>query len=226
MTAPGDPAARRVFLAATGQNRGKTTASLGLIAGIMRTGHRLGFLKPVGQRYLVVDGTRADEDAVLVREVFDLPDALNDMSPVTLPRHFTTDFIMGRITDDLAGQVEQIAHALGVDVAPHGIADFGQGDLQFLQALFDAHGSPPAAPVAMKPSIEETPAEEEFTRIYAIYWGIVLLLLLAIVILAGIDFFAIRRFGLRHYRQIQADRRAMIEGELSRIRSQRNGHRG
>jgi BioD-like phosphotransacetylase family protein len=106
VTGPEDPAARRVFLAATGQNRGKTTASLGLIAGIMRTGHRLGFLKPVGQRYLVIDGTRADEDAVLVREVFDLPDALNDMSPVTLPRHFTTDFVMGRISEDLAGQVE------------------------------------------------------------------------------------------------------------------------
>jgi BioD-like phosphotransacetylase family protein len=106
VTGPEDPAARRVFLAATGQNRGKTTASLGLIAGIMRTGHRLGFLKPVGQRYVVIDGTRADEDAVLVREVFDLPDALNDMSPVTLPRHFTTDFVMGRISEDLAGQVE------------------------------------------------------------------------------------------------------------------------
>jgi BioD-like phosphotransacetylase family protein len=101
-----DPArTKSVFLAATGQNRGKTTASLGLIAAIMRTGHRLGFLKPVGQRYLVVDGTRADEDAVLVRDVFDLPDALDDMSPVTLPRHFTTEFIMGRIHEDLAAQV-------------------------------------------------------------------------------------------------------------------------
>ena len=68
-------------------------------------GHRLGFLKPVGQRYLVIDGTRADEDAVLMKEVFDLPDALNDMSPVTLPRHFTTDFVMGRVTDDLATAV-------------------------------------------------------------------------------------------------------------------------
>jgi BioD-like phosphotransacetylase family protein len=97
--------ARSVFLAATGQNRGKTTASLGLIAGFVASGHRLGFLKPVGQRYLVVNGTRADEDAVLMRDVFDLPDALDDMSPVTLPRHFTTDFIMGRIQDDLAAQV-------------------------------------------------------------------------------------------------------------------------
>jgi len=96
---------RHVYLAATGQNRGKTTTSLGLIAAIHERGLRLGFMKPVGQRYLVIDGTRADEDAVLMSEVFDLPDALNDMSPVTLPRRFTTDFILGRITDDLEAQV-------------------------------------------------------------------------------------------------------------------------
>ena len=93
--------AKRVFLAATGQNRGKTTTSLGLLAAIRDRGLKLGFVKPVGQRYLVVAGTRADEDAVLMSEVFGLPDALNDMSPVTLPRRFTTDFIMGRIMDDL-----------------------------------------------------------------------------------------------------------------------------
>ena len=98
-------AARRIFLAATGQNRGKTTVSLGLAAGILTRGNRLGFLKPVGQRFLVIDGTRADEDAVLMKAVFDLPDALSDMSPVTLPRHFTTDFVMGRVTDDLAAAV-------------------------------------------------------------------------------------------------------------------------
>lgn len=100
MTAP-----KRLYLAATGQNRGKTTTSLGLLAAIRERGLNVGFLKPVGQRYLVVDGTRADEDAVLVSEVFGLPDALNDMSPVTLPRRFTTDYIMGRITDDLEAQV-------------------------------------------------------------------------------------------------------------------------
>ena len=56
-------AAKRVFLAATGQNRGKTTTSLALLAAIRDRGLRLGFVKPVGQRYLVVAGTRADEDA-------------------------------------------------------------------------------------------------------------------------------------------------------------------
>lgn len=97
--------ARRVFLAATGQNRGKTTTSLGLSAAIRDRGLRLGFVKPVGQRYLVVEGTRADEDAVLMGDVFGLPDALNDMSPVTLPRGFTTDYVLGRVTDDLEAQV-------------------------------------------------------------------------------------------------------------------------
>jgi BioD-like phosphotransacetylase family protein len=96
-----------VFLAATGQNRGKTTTSLGLLAAIRERRLSLGFMKPVGQRYLVVDGTRADEDAVLMSEVFGLPDALNDMSPVTLPRRFTTDFILGRVTDDLGAQVRE-----------------------------------------------------------------------------------------------------------------------
>jgi BioD-like phosphotransacetylase family protein len=107
--------ARRVFLAATGQNRGKTTTSLGLLAAIRERGLRLGFMKPVGQRYLVVDGTRADEDAVLMSELFALPDALNDMSPVTLPRHFTTDYVMGRIEADLAAQVQDAFDRVAAD---------------------------------------------------------------------------------------------------------------
>jgi BioD-like phosphotransacetylase family protein len=97
--------AARVFLAATGQNRGKTTTSLGLIAAILERGLRLGFLKPVGQRYLMVGDTRADEDALLIKEVFGLPDQLEAMSPVTLPRHFTTDYVMGRISNDLGARV-------------------------------------------------------------------------------------------------------------------------
>ena len=107
--------AKRVFLAATGQNRGKTTTSLGLLAAIRERGLRLGFVKPVGQRYLVVDGTRADEDAVLMSDVFALPDALNDVSPVTLPRHFTTDFVMGRIPGDLAPQVQAAFDRVAAD---------------------------------------------------------------------------------------------------------------
>lgn len=111
-------AGARLFLAATGQNRGKTTASLGLTAAIIARGSRTGFIKPVGQRYVVVDGTRADEDAVLMKAVFNLPDALDDMSPVTLPRHFTTDYIMGEVEQDLEREVTDAAArvAAGTDL--------------------------------------------------------------------------------------------------------------
>ena len=106
---------QRVFLAATGQNRGKTTASLGLTAAIIGRGASIGFIKPVGQRYVVVDGTRTDEDAFLMKAVFDLPDALDDMSPVTLPRHFTTDYVMGRIEEDLEREVTDAATRIAAD---------------------------------------------------------------------------------------------------------------
>ena len=50
------------------------------------------------------------------------------------------------------------------------------------------------------------------------------LVLLTLVCLAFFDLFAIRRFGRRHYRQIQDDRRAMIERQVALLRTQRNGH--
>ena len=47
---------RHLYLAATGQNRGKTTASLGLVDGFRRRGLHTGFIKPVGQRTVIDDG--------------------------------------------------------------------------------------------------------------------------------------------------------------------------
>jgi BioD-like phosphotransacetylase family protein len=92
---------RQLFLAATGQNRGKTTASLGLLDGFRRRGYRTGFCKPVGQRTQIIDGQPCDEDAVLMRTVFDLPDPLWAMSPVHIPRGFTKRYIAGEMVEDL-----------------------------------------------------------------------------------------------------------------------------
>ena len=101
-----------------------------------------------------------------------------------------------------------------------------------IAGMLAAHFSLEPAAIALANKKANNPAEklnaeeEHFKLVYTVYWGIVLMLLVAIIFLAAIDFFAIRRFGMRQYRQIQADRRAMIEGELTRIRSQRNGHGG
>jgi BioD-like phosphotransacetylase family protein len=96
---------RQVYLAATGMNRGKTTFALGLYAALGDRGLNVGFIKPVGQRYDIVDGVPADEDAILLRAVFGVPDALDAMSPVHIPRGFTKAFIAGDVVEDLPNRI-------------------------------------------------------------------------------------------------------------------------
>lgn len=97
---------RQLYLAATGMNRGKTTFALGLLAALIDRGLATGFIKPVGQRYAVVDGVPADEDAILVREALAMPEPLAQMSPVHIPRGFTKAFIAGEVPDDLSPRIE------------------------------------------------------------------------------------------------------------------------
>src|SRR5438309_1263129 len=51
----------RVFIAATRQNDGKTTASLGLIAALQPHYPRVGYIKPVGQRFVEIEEQKIDE---------------------------------------------------------------------------------------------------------------------------------------------------------------------
>lgn len=101
---------RHLYLAATGQNRGKTTASLGLLDGFRRRGLHAGFMKPVGQRTLILDGEPADEDAVLMRSVFNLPEPWSAISPVHIPRGFTKRVIAGEVVEDFGARIDA-AHA-------------------------------------------------------------------------------------------------------------------
>jgi len=96
---------RHVYLAATGQNRGKTTLSLGVMDGFQRRGLSTGFIKPVGQRTVIEDGVPADEDAVLMKSVFDLAEPLRQMSPVHIPRGFTKSYIEGKVVEDLPSRI-------------------------------------------------------------------------------------------------------------------------
>ncbi|MGA8164933.1 MAG: AAA family ATPase [Waddliaceae bacterium] len=91
---------RSIFIAATGQNIGKTTLCLGIIAGLSRRYGRVGFLKPVGQQHATIDNNvKIDKDAVLFKTHFNLPFRLTDMSPVIIPPGFTRDFIDGHFSE-------------------------------------------------------------------------------------------------------------------------------
>jgi hypothetical protein len=68
------------------------------------------------------------------------------------------------------------------------------------------------------------PEQERFFHLWSSFWISALLVLLGIIVLAGLDLLAIRRYGRRQLKQIRADRRAMLEEHIVRARSQRNGH--
>lgn len=86
---------RRIFVSATGQNAGKTTFSLGLISALLKRFKNIGFIKPIGQRYLMEQGFKVDEDSVLIEKVFGLSSNLNikDLSPIAVERGFTEKYI-------------------------------------------------------------------------------------------------------------------------------------
>jgi BioD-like phosphotransacetylase family protein len=103
---------KRLYVAATRQNEGKTTVSLGLMAALIEAGRRPCYQKPVGQRVIpTTEGTIADEDVVLLKKVFDLPHALADMSPIGIPRGFTERYI--RSGEGSEPMVRSILDALG-----------------------------------------------------------------------------------------------------------------
>ncbi len=83
----------RVYIGATRQNDGKTVVSLGLLAALGKRVKSIGYIKPVGQQFLNIDGKKIDKDVVLMSKIYNLKDNLTDMSPVAIPRGFTENYI-------------------------------------------------------------------------------------------------------------------------------------
>ena len=90
--------ARKVFIAATGQNSGKTTTSLSLMYMARKKYARVGFVKPFGPKPTVADnGMVVDKDAALMAEVFGLEEDLQLMSPVVLMPGDTQKLLDGEL---------------------------------------------------------------------------------------------------------------------------------
>lgn len=84
---------KKIFIAATKQNDGKTTVSLGLVCNFQHKFKKVGFIKPIGQRYLEEEGLKIDEDSVLIEEVCGIKCGLKDMNPIAVERGFTEKYI-------------------------------------------------------------------------------------------------------------------------------------
>lgn len=96
----------RVFIAATRQNDGKTTVSLGLIAALQKIYPRIGYIKPVGQRFVEIAEFKIDEDTVLMDSVYKLDCPLVDMSPIAVEPDFTRKYLESSNYEALAKKIQ------------------------------------------------------------------------------------------------------------------------
>ncbi|NOY12497.1 MAG: AAA family ATPase [Deltaproteobacteria bacterium] len=96
--------ARKIFIAATGMNSGKTTTSLSLMHMARKKYDRVGFVKPIGPKPARFDGQVADKDAILIARMFGLERDLPLMSPFVLQPGDTRRIMDGELSREKVAQ--------------------------------------------------------------------------------------------------------------------------
>lgn len=104
---PRNKSTKRIFIAATRMNDGKTTTSLGLYSALNDGEKKIGYIKPVGQRFVDVNGEKIDEDSFLLTETFDVSVPIQAMSPIVVDKDFTKNYL-----DDSASIYPKIVNRL------------------------------------------------------------------------------------------------------------------
>lgn len=123
---------RGFFIAATGQNVGKTTTCLGLVSGLLKRKYAVDFIKPVGQEQIKTqEGFRVDKDALLFKNHFDLQAPVEKMSPVLFPKGFTRDYLDEKVSRQelLAKIINSYESLKGDTVIIEGTGHVGVGSI-------------------------------------------------------------------------------------------------
>ena len=103
---------KSLYVAASSQHVGKTTSTLGLVSAFMKRGYRVGYCKPVGQKYLDVQDLRVDKDTLLFADLihFDLDPSIH--SPIILGKGATTRILDNPGKWDLESRILQASESL------------------------------------------------------------------------------------------------------------------
>lgn len=98
---------KNIYVAASSQHVGKTTSTLGLVSGFMKKGLKVGYCKPVGQKFLDVNNLIVDKDTVLFADLihFDLIPEYH--SPVILGKGATEKYLDNPDQYDLHGIISE-----------------------------------------------------------------------------------------------------------------------
>jgi len=91
---------RKIFVASTGQNSGKTTVCLALMHLAQKRYQKVGFIKSFGPKPINFKGLDVDKDAALMAQVFGLTRDLKYMSPVMIHSETTRKVIDGEISPE------------------------------------------------------------------------------------------------------------------------------
>lgn len=93
LSIPRNKSTKRIFIAATRMNDGKTTSSLGLYSALNDTQKKIGYIKPVGQRFIDINGEKIDEDSYLFNKTFNVATPMGAMSPIVVHKDFTKNYL-------------------------------------------------------------------------------------------------------------------------------------
>lgn len=98
---------KNVFLSSIHQDAGKTTISLGLFKLFQEQKLKTAFMKPIGQQYVQVGHLAIDKDSYLIGEVYRCWRKFRDMSPITIGRGYTEQYILRPHQDSLRKAIER-----------------------------------------------------------------------------------------------------------------------
>ena len=97
--------AKNIFIAATAKDVGKSTISFALIDHLLKNGQKVGFMKPVGQRWLPSEWGEVEEDVILMKDIFKFKETPPQMNPIVIKRGFTEEYISKIVKPDLESKI-------------------------------------------------------------------------------------------------------------------------
>jgi len=107
--------AKTLYIAATGKDVGKSTVSFALLNHLLEDNQKVGFMKPVGQRWLDSPWGKVEEDVILMKKVFNFPEAASDMNPVVIKKGYTEEYLRKEKKPDLSIDISKAYSKISED---------------------------------------------------------------------------------------------------------------